>query len=165
MRWWSIKAVVLSLVLYSSFTVASVIEKDGFEINHSTIFTIESKVLDRKYDVFVKLPHDYFWEASKSKKYPVIYLNDGPYTFKVAAGVTHMRKMDKAIVVGISFAHGENGQFSRVRDLTPVVDDSWTKYTTGGATKYLEFIEKEVFQFIEQNYRIDTERRILSGQS
>jgi predicted alpha/beta superfamily hydrolase len=165
MKWRSIKVVILFLALYSSLTAAAVIDKDNFELSNSSIFTVDSKVLGRKYDIFVKLPRDYSWEGNQSKKYPVLYLNDGPYTFKVAAGVTHRRQMDKVIVVGISFAHGENGQFSRVRDLTPVIDKSWNKYTTGGANKYLEFIEKEVLQFIEQNYRVNTEQRILSGQS
>lgn len=36
--------------------------------------------------------------------------------------------MDKAIAVAIAFAHGENGQFNRVRDLTPAHDKSWQSY-------------------------------------
>ncbi|WP_395377129.1 alpha/beta hydrolase [Marinicella sp. W31] len=160
-----VKTLALILILYISFSNATVAKKPRFQIANSEVITIDSKVLGRKYDLFIKVPHGYSLEANKSKEYPVLYLNDGPYTFKVAAGVTHMRQMDKVIVVGVSFAQGENGQYSRVRDLTPIVDNSWTKYTTGGATEYLEFIEKEVFQFIEQNYRADPQKRILSGQS
>ena len=140
-------------------------EGHRFEIANSKVVTIKSTVLGKKYDLYIKVPRSYFLVENKSKKYPVLYLNDGPYTFKVAAGVTHVRDMDKVIIVGISFAHGEDGQFSRVRDLTPVVDQSWTKYTTGGATEYLAFIEKEIFQYIERNYRVNPEQRILSGQS
>ena len=163
---WCLKTVLIfSLALYSSFNIADVDEKVHFTLGNSSLFTIDSKVLNRKYDLFIKVPHDYYREDNKSKKYPVLYLNDGPYTFKVAAGVTHPREMDKAIIVGISFAHGEKGQFSRVRDLTPVVDKSWTKYTTGGAPRYLEFIEKELFALIEHKYRVNTDQRILSGQS
>ena len=73
--------------------------------------------------------------------------------------------MDKVIVVGISFAQGENSQFSRVRDLTPVVDKDWVKYQTGGAPEYLKFIENEVFGFVEKQYRVNSNQRILSGQS
>ena len=161
---------ILFVILHISFSfsvVYSAIANAGqaFNVSNSEVVTIESKLLKRKYDLYIKVPRDYFEEKNKSKKYPVLYLNDGPHTFKVAAGVTHFPSMDRSIVVGISFAHGENGQFSRVRDLTPVVDKSWKKYITGGATEYLEFIEKEVFPFVEKNYRIDVSKRILSGHS
>ncbi|WP_394173520.1 alpha/beta hydrolase [Thalassotalea litorea] len=161
----SLKSVVLCLLLCSGYAQANPPESTSFEIQRSSVITLQSKVLDRTYDIYVKLPYDYHLPANKTKTYPVLYLNDGPYTFKVAAGVTHLRPMDKVIVVGISFAHGENGQFSRVRDLTPVVDMSWKKYQTGGAPQYLSFIEKEVFSFIEQNYRANPRQRILTGQS
>ena len=158
---------MLSFSIKASATSADCHKPDisSFEIANSKVFTIDSKILNRKYDLYIKLPRDYSTKKSQSKKYPVLYLNDGPHTFKVAAGVTHFASMDKAIIVGISFAQGEDGQSSRVRDLTPVVDKSWQKYTTGGAPQYLEFIEQEVFPFIEKNYRADTSNRILSGHS
>ncbi|TLU64272.1 alpha/beta hydrolase [Thalassotalea litorea] len=165
MKFSSIQSTILCLLLCSGYLQAKASESTHFEIQRSSVITLQSKVLDRSYDIYVKLPYDYHLQASESKTYPVLYLNDGPYTFKVAAGVTHLRPMDKVIVVGISFAHGENGQFSRVRDLTPVVDTSWKKYQTGGAPQYLSFIEKEVFSFIEQNYRANPRQRILAGQS
>lgn len=160
-----VKSLALIFMFNVSCNNAAVAEDRSFEIANSKVVTIDSKVLGKKYDLYIKVPRSYLLEENKSKKYPVLYLNDGPYTFKVAAGVTHMQHMNNVIVVGIAFAHGENGQFSRIRDLTPVVDKSWKKYTTGGANKYLEFIETEVFQYIEQKYRVNTEQRILSGQS
>jgi predicted alpha/beta superfamily hydrolase len=159
------RLLALCLLLYVNSSLAKTKANDSFLIKNSEIITIKSKVLGRKYDLNIKLPRHYFKSENKSKKYPVLYLNDAPHTFKVAAGVTHFPSMDKAIVVGISFAHGENGQYSRVRDLTPEIDESWTNYKTGGAPKYLEFIEHEVFAFIETNYRIDINQRILSGHS
>jgi predicted alpha/beta superfamily hydrolase len=162
------KIIILILCVFFSFSIvfsALADESQVFEISNSEVVSIESKRLKRKYDLYIKVPNDYFDEKNKAKHYPVLYLNDGPHTFKVAAGVTHFPSMDRSIVVGISFAHGENGQFSRVRDLTPVVDESWKKYTTGGATDYLAFIEKEVFPFVEKNYRIDVSNRVLSGHS
>ncbi|MEW6982859.1 alpha/beta hydrolase [Colwelliaceae bacterium 6471] len=161
---------IVAILLCIAFSLSTGVsafatEEHSFEISNSEIITIESKILNRKYDLYIKVPRDYFKEKNKSKRYPVLFLNDGPHTFKVAAGVTHFPSMDRAIVVGISFAHGENGQFSRVRDLTPEVDKSWKNYTTGGAPKYLAFIEKEVFPFVEKNYRINVNKRILSGHS
>lgn len=157
---------IISLAgLFQVYGSAFAGEGRAFEISNSGIFTIESKALARTYELYIKVPRDYYEEKNKSKKYPVLYLNDGPHTFKVAAGVTHFPQMDKAIVVGVSFALGEDGQYSRVRDLTPEVDTSWIKYETGGAAKYLDFIEKEVFPFVEDQYRVDLSKRILSGHS
>lgn len=160
-----VKSLALIFMFNVSSSNAAMAEDRTFEIANTRVVTIDSKVLGKKYDLYIKIPRHYFLEENKYKKYPVLYLNDGPYTFNVAAGATHLQHMNNVIVVGISFAHGENGQFSRVRDLTPVVDKSWKKYTTGGTNKYLEFIETEVFQYIEQKYRINTKQRILSGQS
>lgn len=163
------KIIVLFIIMFSSpqaitEEIATKI-KESFEIENSEVFTINSKVLSRKYDIYIKLPFGYFNKENSQKTYPALYLNDGPHTFKVAAGITHFKSMIRAIIVGISFAQGEGGQYSRVRDLTPVIDDSWSNYATGGASDYLEFIEKEVIPFVEKNYRANPERRILSGHS
>lgn len=136
-----------------------------YTIKNIETFTIDSRILQHKYDIYIKLPFDYYKPKAKQKSYPVLYVNDAPYTFKAAAGVTHLAKMNKAIIVGIDFAHGESPKASRIRDLTPVFAKSWKKYTTGGAPEYLQFIEQEVIAFVEKNYRVDASHRVLSGQS
>ena len=90
-------------------------------------------------------------------------MNDGPYTFQVGSCVLHLSSLDKAILVGISYAKGENGVSSRVRDLTPEIDETWIKYQTGGASEYLKFLEEEVMSFIENKYRIDATKRCIDG--
>ncbi|WP_444922283.1 alpha/beta hydrolase [Microbulbifer sp. CnH-101-G] len=158
---------VIALFYIGSLNAESRITRssDTFELNDSEVFTIDTALLGRKYDLYIKTPSGYLEKENKGKRYPALYLNDGPYTFKVASGVTHLKSMNKAIVIGISFAKGEKGQFSRVRDLTPVPDDSWKRYKTGGAPEYLRFIESEVIPFVEENYRANPKRRILAGQS
>lgn len=165
MKYLFTKLLAMLLIVGSSFFSTAKKNDNNFVIAHSEIVTINSTVLNKKYDLYIKVPRDYFLEDSKHKKYPVLYLNDGPHTFKVASGVTHFPEMDKAIVVGISFAHGEHGQHSRVRDLTPVVDKTWKQYRTGGAPRYLDFIENEVIKYVEDNYRVNSKQRILSGHS
>lgn len=165
MKYLFTKLLAMLLIVGSSFFSTAKNNDNNFVIAHSEIITINSTVLNKKYDLYIKVPRDYFLEDSKHKKYPVLYLNDGPHTFKVASGVTHFPEMDKAIVVGISFAHGEHGQHSRVRDLTPVVDKTWKQYRTGGALRYLDFIENEVIKYVEDNYRVNSKQRILSGHS
>lgn len=163
------KIILLLIIMFSSFQattkeIATKV-KEPFEIENSEVFTINSNVLSRKYNIYIKVPSDYFNKDNSQKTYPALYLNDGPHTFKVAAGVTHFKSMNKAIVVGIAFAQGEDGQYSRVRDLTPEPDESWSNYVTGGASDYLRFIENEVIPFVEKNYRANPARRILCGHS
>ncbi len=142
---------------------------EGFTIPNSSTHAITSAALGRTYHIYVKVPSEYDDDDAKQQRYPVIYLNDGPYTFQVASGATHlpmnMGKLKKAILVGLSFADGENGMDSRVRDLTPTQDKDWTRYQTGGAPEYLAYLEKEVIPFVEKHYRADSANRTLAGQS
>lgn len=145
-------------------------ESKAFEVPRTAVHTIVSSASGRSYEIYIKTPVGYEDAANSKVKYPVIYLNDGPYTFQVASGLTHLpmgnsRKFERAILVGISYAEGEAGMASRVRDFTPVRDASWTRYETGGAPQYLAFLEQQVFPFVETHFRADPTRRTLSGQS
>lgn len=163
---------VLCVALFFMFTIdgAAADDRSAFSIPNSDVHTLTSGTPDRTYDIYIRTPVGYNKPENADRTYPVIYLNDGPYTFQVASGVTHLpmggpHKLERAILVGISFAHGEGGMDSRVRDLTPVSDDSWQNYETGGGPQYLKFIESEVIQFVETNYRADPKKRTLAGQS
>ncbi len=82
-------AAIFFLLVHVSAS-ASVTKVDGsFEVKNSEIYTVDSSILGRKYDVYVKLPNDYSKAENENRKYPVLYLNDGPHTFKVASGITH----------------------------------------------------------------------------
>jgi len=143
-------------------------ERQAFEIPRSEVHEIRSEKLGRTYDLYIKLPPGYGKPENASERYPVIYLNDGPYTFQVASGVTRlpliMGEFEKVILVGISFAKGEGGQASRSRDLTPWEIEG-AEYKHGGARDYFEFIRTEVIGYVETNFRADPARRVLSGQS
>ena len=73
-----------------------------------------------------------------------------------------------------------NWALGRTRDLTPVkstaTEEIYRKrfaavgapnveIQTGGAPLFLDFIKKELFPFVETNYRIDNNARMLSGYS
>lgn len=145
---------------------AAVAQAAPFEVPRSDVVAVTDSVSGRVYELYVRTPLGYDFNAPRG--YPVIYLNDGPYTFLVAAGVAHLPMnagvMEKAIIVGISHAIGENGMDSRVRDFTPTRDAGWTR-ETGGAAAYADYLENGVIAVIEERYNADPARRILSGQS
>ena len=108
-----------------------------FQIERSHVHTLASRTLGRTYDIYVKLPPGYDKPENAQRKYPAIYLTDGPYTFQVASGVTRVPfsqgTFDEFILVGLSYAQGEDSAHSRERDLTPFADVRNKPYPTGGA--------------------------------
>lgn len=122
----------------------------------------------RTYDILVRLPPRYDAAENAGRRYPVLYLTDGGYTFFTAAGTVRLpfnqNRLDHAILVGLPTANNEDGMVSRRRDLTPW-DQPGSPSPGGGAAAYLEFIRQQVFPLIEGRYRADPARRILVGQS
>lgn len=140
-----------------------------FQIERSAVHTIASPTLKRSYDLYVKLPPGYDKPENVQRKYPVLYLTDGPYTFQVASGVTRVPfnhgTFEEFILVGLSYSHGDDPALSRERDLTPLVDVRKKQAPTGEAPSYFGFIKNEAIPLIEKTYRADPRRRSLAGQS
>ncbi|MEL6791337.1 MAG: alpha/beta hydrolase-fold protein [Pseudomonadota bacterium] len=140
-----------------------------FEITGSEVRTIESAVLDRTYDLYKKLPPGYTSLENEDRQYPVIFFNDGGYNWLTAVGATRapfsLGGYEPAILIGLSYAKGERGVASRVRDYTPADNPEWTRFETGGAADYLTFLKEEVIPFIDSEYKTDPDRRTIVGHS
>lgn len=138
----------------------------AYEISRTEVLEVTDEASGRSYELYVRTPLRY--DPDRAEGYPVVYLNDGPYTFLVATGAAHLpmnaRVMEPAILVGVSHAIGENGMDSRVRDFTPTEDADWRRQT-GGGDAYLDLFRNEIIPAIEAHYHADPSRRILSGQS
>lgn len=162
----SMFAVILTSVLSVAFADPSV--TSPFELSGSEVRTISSEKLGRSYDLYIKLPSGYHSNRNETTVYPVMYLNDGGYCWVTAVGITRAPfnhgGYEKAILVGLSYAKGENAVDSRTRDFTPT-KISGAKRETGGAKDYLTFLKNEVIAFVETHYRADSDRRMLVGQS
>jgi predicted alpha/beta superfamily hydrolase len=92
----------------------------------------------------------------------VLYLLDGQRNFAHAVGTLDLLNQSKMaqemIVVGIT-----NTQ--RTRDFTPTYDENYNEWgISGGADKFLEFVEKELKPYIRKNYRTNG-FDVLSGHS
>lgn len=137
-----------------------------FEIPRSLVVELQDTSSKRIYPLFIKLPKSY--NKNLDKKYPVIYLTDAWYSFQIVSGATrypmNSGKMAEAIIVGISYAKGSKGDTSRVLDYTPSKNAKWKKQT-GGAQQHRTFIEKDVFNYMAANYRVDTKERTFIGNS
>lgn len=140
-----------------------------FQIERSHVHALASRTLGRTYEIYVKLPPGYDRPENAQRKYPAVYLTDGPYTFQVASGISRVPfnhgTFEEFILVGLSYARGEDPVQSRERDLTPFPDLRDKPYPTGGAAAYLDFLENEAMPLVETAYRIDSAQRTLAGQS
>lgn len=140
----------------------------GFVIENSAVLPLKDKTSGRDYQVFVKTPPGYDKPENAGRRYPVIYLTDGPYTFQVASGLSRLPfsqgRFKEFVIVGVSWAQGEPAADSRRRDLTPWRDPS-NKGETGGGPTHLRFLKSQVLPLIESRYRIDAANRTLAGQS
>lgn len=139
-----------------------------FTIENSAVVPIRAKASGRDYEIFVKTPPGYDKPQNAGRRYPVIYLTDGPYTFQVASGISRVPfsqgLFDEFVIVGLSWAKGDPPADSRRRDLTPWRDPR-IKGETGGGPAHFAFLKDEVMPLVEGRYRLDPAQRTLAGQS
>jgi len=126
---------------------------------------IHSKILNEDRVVWVRTPPGY--QQSKSV-YPVVYQTDAPgHVNEIGSTIDFLAEQGRLpplIVVGIT-------NTDRTRDLTPSHadlknrDGTVSAYpTSGGADKFLDFIQAELMPTIEKRYRT-APYRIFSGHS
>ena len=127
---------------------------------------LKSSATGRDYDIYVRLPDGY--TPSKWKKYPVLYVLDGQWDFKlldsVYGGLLYDKFVPEMIIVGITYS-GDQPDYGALRamDYTPVHDLFISG--SGDAPKFLRFIKEQLMPFVESNYPIDPARRVLLGSS
>ncbi len=132
----------------------------------SEIRQLHSNDTGRDYDLYIRLPNDY--EKYPKVKYPVLYLLDAQWDFKMLDSIYGSLEYDdfipEMIIVGITYT-GEKPDYESLRamDLTPVK----VNYApgSGDAPKFLTFIKEQVIPFIETNYQVKPGERVLMGSS
>ncbi len=147
-----------------------------YELASTQVHRIEAKALSRAYDVVVWLPPSY--ASSPDRRYPVLFTTDMPQSLPLILGLHRRlraseRGLQDAIIVGLGYAVGDTGEYSRRRDYTPtphgdidaVSDMPGRPVAYGEAEGYRLHLKDEVFPFLEQRYRIDPARRIYAGHS
>ena len=128
-------------------------------------FTINSSILQEDRTCLISLPASYNEVSEQQKNYPVLILLDGYTFFKTTSGITHFMSSDRnrnylmpeTIIVAI-----EN--VNRERDFTVTKIKTKRPNSMGGGRDFLNFIEKELIPYVDDQYRTLPER-ILIGHS
>lgn len=166
-RWWACQAV--ALVALCAGARAQGVAATRFApvtIAGSEIRSLTSANTGRNYDIYLLLPANY--AQNTGKRYPVLYVLDGQWDFKlltsVQGGLLYDKFAPEMIVAGITYS-GANPNYDVLRafDLTTVEVPG--NPGSGGAPKFLRFLGDELLPFIDANYRTDPTDRVLLGNS
>jgi uncharacterized protein len=168
-----IALISLSLLsLHLAFAAEPIIPQ--YALSGTEVIATPTSRFARQYEVYVSLPRDY---ASSTKRYPVLYVTDAPYAFPLIRAITnrvqdHGVGLQGFILVGLSYAMGENSRDSRNRDYTLDVPPTTTMPNGDGSSKghgkvndYFLFLAEDVIPLIEKRYRVDSTKRVYAGHS
>ncbi|MFD2367582.1 alpha/beta hydrolase [Pseudoduganella sp. GCM10020061] len=171
----TIKLLLLALACVSASAIAaSSAAPSGFALENTAVRDVRAPSLKREYQVFVALPDSY---RASGQRYPVLFVVDANYAFPVVRNIAQrLHKhagMEEVIVVGLSYAKGDTGNYSRRRDYTPTVPRSFDyrsdmpqrRPAFGEAAAYAKFVSSEVFPLIAREYRADMQRKVFIGHS
>lgn len=151
---------------------SQIFAQNEIKLNKTTPLTIgekiefHSEILNENRILNIYLPNGYSKDSLKT--YPIIYLLDGSIDedFIHISGLVEfgsfswINMIPESIVVGIS-------NIDRKRDFTYPTNNKKDKDdfpTTGKSENFINFIEKELQPFIENNYKIDSIKTLI-GQS
>jgi predicted alpha/beta superfamily hydrolase len=140
-------------------------------LDHSEAHVLPRSASGRGYRITVGLPDSY--AAEPDRRYPVLYITDGYWDYKllksIIGGLVHDKVIPETILVGIGYP-GDASDYGRLRrfDLTPAHDspqDDANLGESGHAAEFLDVIERQIIPFVEGRYRADPSFRALGGSS
>jgi predicted alpha/beta superfamily hydrolase len=155
---------LLALLALLVVTFPASAQQPAAPVEAETRLTIKSEVLGEERVVLVRTPAGY---ERGTARFPVMYMTDGYAHFAHTNGtvsfLSQNNRMPEMIVVAIQ-------NTDRTRDLTPtrvaqLPGNPNARFpTSGGADKFLKFIETELIPTVESKYRTQP-FRIFAGHS
>lgn len=125
--------------------------------------TLFSKSVKDSFTVFVSLPKNY--QKKKNQIFPVIYLLDANAYFDIVAEAIRDNKTN-VILIGIGYKDAMMMNALRDRDFTfPKALPQDSLQVSGGAIRFLSFINGELVPYIDKTYSTDANNRTLMGHS
>jgi len=166
------KSLLVLFIIFFQFIVSAQISekielsKDNQLLGLGTQYILNSEILLEERPIIISLPHGY---ENNDANYPVLYLLDGLGNIKHEIGTVELLT-DSGIIPPVIIVAIES--LDRSRDLTPTsagqgvyggIGDSGIAQS-GGAPKFLQFLEEELIPYIESNFRTYP-YRLLEGHS
>ncbi|HTF27788.1 MAG TPA: alpha/beta hydrolase-fold protein [Flavitalea sp.] len=153
----------IMLCLSLSFATQATAQNQEVTMPGSQVFQFTSAINGHEYDLQLSLPASY--KDSVGKRYPVVYLLDGQWSYPTVTGLVGGLQYDgelpEIILVGIAFR--KDYETSRAMDFSPtkVKDDP----NTGGGPLFLQVLKNEIVGRVDSMYRTDKNMDALCGGS
>ena len=158
--------IFFQLILSAQISEKIELSKDNQLLGLGTQYILKSEILLEERPIIISLPHGY---ENNDANYPVLYLLDGLGNIKHEIGTVELLT-DSGVIPPMIIVAIES--LDRSRDLTPSsagqgvyggIGDSGIAQS-GGAPKFLQFLEEELIPYIESNFRTYP-YRLLEGHS
>jgi len=147
-------------------------EQKLYHMPGTQVIPIKDTISNKQYELLIKLPENY--AKNKDKSYPVVYFTDAVEHIELLSSASYMI-MEDVILVGISYQKdiAEDLKLQYGVHVSRYSDYSFKKYFNpkhpkikfGQADNHLAFIRKDVFKFVESNYRTEPNNRTYFGFS
>lgn len=158
----------IKLIALIFFTTLSVLAQNGDDIVIGKKVSIFSKILNSDRELNIYLPKSY--NTNNYKKYPVMYLLDGKRFFHTTTGIVLQMsddvspKIPEMIVIGIKSQNRERDSSPTNSLIGSSGKEEKRLSVTGGANKFIKFLENELIPLIDNRYRTNG-YKILTGYS
>ena len=155
-------------------TPARTVQQGGGEpyaLLGTEVWDVPDPAAGRDYQVFVSLPASYAKEPAR--RYPVLYVTDADYAFPLVRQIARRLNVERPqlrdfILVGLSYAKGDDPVQSRRRDYTPTVrgpSDAPAGAVHGEGAAYQDYLRDRVLPFVAGRYRTDPAQKLFLGHS
>lgn len=166
------KSFTVILLVLLPFLELEAKEQILYEMPGTQVIPIRDTQSNKQYELLIKLPENY--AENKDKNYPVIYFTDAVWHIELLSSASFFI-MEDVILVGVSWQKDiaedlkqEYGaHFSRYGDYSfkKTSNPKHPKIKFGQASSHLAFFRKDVFKYVEENYRTDPSNRTYFGFS
>ena len=144
---------------------------NAYELSGTEVWDVADPKSGRKYQVFVSLPKSY--SENPNRHFSVLYVTDADYGFPIVRQISRRlnggsKKLEDFILVGLSYAVGEDSMNSRRRDYTlssAGAHDAPSGAVHGESNSYMSYLRDAVFPFVADKYRTNENRRMFLGHS
>ena len=161
----------------AAFFAAAAAQADDapFVMPDTKVIPFITKDGSHTFRLLIGLPRNY---ATRTERFPVIYLLDADFAFSLAQEIqrhTTDRGFEKeAILIGIAYPGADTDiktyERMRTQDYTPTntPDGGYgpdMRALSGGAPKFISILSDELLPYIDANYHADPGARIIVGHS
>jgi predicted alpha/beta superfamily hydrolase len=138
-----------------------------FALPSTEVQSLHSAANGIDYELYVSLPPGY---DSSTAHYPVVFLLDADYSFPIAHAatrhLTERQHLPPVILVAIAYGGELHYRLNRTRDYTPTfvaTGGYGPEYqrVSGGAPRFLDFMEKELVPYVDAHYRTRGDRTLV----